>query len=113
MFRSNTFRPIEKKKSKKIKISALKDLARDEESSSPEGGYRGYKIRNAPKVRSKRSKRKSRWDADQNSLPVPNTKDILKQQGKRLREGYTDVDMEVIPLETSFDIKLLCLTILA
>lgn len=80
LFRS-TFRPIEPKKTKKIKITVPKDLPRDESSSPEVVEYRGYKIRNAPDVQSNDSKRKSRWDADQSALPVPNTKELLKQQG--------------------------------
>lgn len=81
----NTFRPIEPKKAKKIKISVPKDLPREEEMSSPEVveiDYRGYKIRNAPEIKQSKSKRKSRWDADQNNFSVPNTKEILEKQGK-------------------------------
>jgi hypothetical protein len=81
MFR-DTFRPIQPKKQKKIKISVPKNLPRDE--SSPEVveiDYRGYKIRNAPKSGLDDAKRQSRWDAGQSAIPVPNTKDILRQQG--------------------------------
>jgi hypothetical protein len=80
----NTFRPVEQKKTKKIKISVPKDLPRDD--SSPdivEVSYHGYKIRNAPEVND--SKRRSRWDTDQSALHIPNTKEILEQQGKFMR----------------------------
>lgn len=80
----NTFRPVEQKKTKKIKISVPKDLPR-EESSSPEVvevDYRGHKIRNAPpaSLGSSHKERRSRWDTDQSSL-IPSTKEILEQQG--------------------------------
>lgn len=76
----NTFRPVEQKKTKKIKISVPKDLPR--EDSSPdvvEIDYHGYKIRNAPEVHD--SKRRSRWDTDQSALRIPNTKEIFEKQG--------------------------------
>lgn len=78
----NTFRPVESKKTKKIKISVPKDLPREE--SSPEIveiDYRGYKIRNAPEINSGDSKRKSRWDTSQEAFSIPSTKEILEKQG--------------------------------
>lgn len=78
MFR-DTFRPIEQKKKKKIKISVPKDLPREE--SSPEiveFNYGGHKIRNAPDYD---PNRKSRWDAKQDTFRVPSTKEVLEQQG--------------------------------
>ncbi|KAI6226412.1 hypothetical protein M3Y99_01290600 [Aphelenchoides fujianensis] len=56
-----TFKPVEKKEKKVIKIAAPKELPREESPDIIEVDVNGHRIRNAPPV-PKTTKRSSRWD---------------------------------------------------
>ncbi|KAI6222965.1 hypothetical protein M3Y99_01474900 [Aphelenchoides fujianensis] len=72
-----TFKPVEKKEKKVIKIAAPKELPRKESPDIIEVDVNGHRIRNAPPV-PKASKRSSRWDR---GTTEQDPRQLLSKQG--------------------------------
>lgn len=78
----DSFRPLERPQKKTIRIDMPSRLRED----SPEVTYAGHVIRNAP---TGDQKRRSRWDSEAEPLKLPDSKEILAQEGNNLRATWS------------------------